>query len=273
MNDNLTQQNDEIEALHAIYGTEWRREPDIDNSYYIQITPDVQLSVTLNSDYPSTKPPNYQLLAPTLKPEQKSNITKGFEEIYKINFGGPVLFQWIEKVKEIVGENVDEHVQDEVEEEVNETPIVPEERHNYNIIHGPVIQDRKSVFQGHVCKIYSHQERSVGPPDDEQKDISSNSQHPRLQNYSSQRNAVTGSTGYMTETPVTFINRQDCDDDGENQAGGRLLHFLQIVDVTNVLVVVSRWYGGIPLGPDRFRHINNAARQVLVQTGFITKKT
>lgn len=28
-------------------------------------------------------------------------------------------------------------------------------------------------------------------------------------------------------------------------------------------------YGGIHLGPDRFRHINNAARQVLLQAGFI----
>lgn len=34
---------------------------------------------------------------------------------------------------------------------------------------------------------------------------------------------------------------QDCDDDGETHAGGRLLHFLQIVDVINVAVVVSRW--------------------------------
>lgn len=36
------------------------------------------------------------------------------------------------------------------------------------------------------------------------------------------------------------------------------------MDVKNVVVVVSRWYGGIQLGPDRFRHINNAARQVLI---------
>lgn len=34
---------------------------------------------------------------------------------------------------------------------------------------------------------------------------------------------------------------KDCNDDGEAQAGRRLLHLLQIVDVTNVLVVVSRW--------------------------------
>ncbi|VDN28658.1 unnamed protein product [Gongylonema pulchrum] len=36
----------------------------------------------------------------------------------------------------------------------------------------------------------------------------------------------------------------------------------------NVLVVVTRWYGGIHLGPDRFRHICNIARQALVDNGF-----
>ena len=29
-------------------------------------------------------------------------------------------------------------------------------------------------------------------------------------------------------------------------------------------VVVSRWYGGVKLGPDRFRLINSAARETLV---------
>ncbi|XP_007246228.2 protein IMPACT isoform X3 [Astyanax mexicanus] len=42
----------------------------------------------------------------------------------------------------------------------------------------------------------------------------------------------------------------------------------QILDVRNVLVVVSRWYGGILLGPDRFKHINNCARNILVQEGY-----
>lgn len=45
---------------------------------------------------------------------------------------------------------------------------------------------------------------------------------------------------------------QDYDDDGEAAAGGRLLHLLQMTDARNVCVVVSRWYGGILLGPSRF---------------------
>lgn len=37
----------------------------------------------------------------------------------------------------------------------------------------------------------------------------------------------------------------------------------------NAVVVVSRWFGGILLGPARFGLINNTARQLLEQTGFI----
>jgi hypothetical protein len=64
---------------------------------------------------------------------------------------------------------------------------------------------------------------------------------------------------------------QDCDDDGETAAGGRLLHLLQVMDCWGVCVVVSRWYGGVKLGPDRFRLINSAARDVLVAGGFTLK--
>lgn len=56
-------------------------------------------------------------------------------------------------------------------------------------------------------------------------------------------------------------------------SGPRWSHFplafvsSQILDVRNVMVVVSRWYGGILLGPDRFKHINNCARNILVEEG------
>lgn len=46
-------------------------------------------------------------------------------------------------------------------------------------------------------------------------------------------------------------------------------YYSQILNVHNVLVVVSRWYGGILLGPDRFKHINNCARNVLVEHDYV----
>ena len=60
------------------------------------------------------------------------------------------------------------------------------------------------------------------------------------------------------------VTYQDCDDDGEDAAGGRLLHLLHLMDVWNLVVVVSRFYGGVKLGPDRFRLINQAARDAIL---------
>lgn len=64
------------------------------------------------------------------------------------------------------------------------------------------------------------------------------------------------------------VQFQDCDDDGEDAAGGRLLHLLELMNVWGTMVVVSRWYGGVKLGPDRFRIINQCARDAVVRGGF-----
>lgn len=42
------------------------------------------------------------------------------------------------------------------------------------------------------------------------------------------------------------------------------------MDADNVMVVVSRWYGGINLGPDRFKHINNVARILLLSSKLVS---
>ncbi|KAL2843147.1 ribosomal protein S5 domain 2-type protein [Aspergillus pseudoustus] len=75
------------------------------------------------------------------------------------------------------------------------------------------------------------------------------------------------SPGLKDNSPAEMII-QDCDDDGETAAGGRLLHLMQLMDVWDVVVVVTRWYGGIHLGPDRFRIINAVGRDALVRGGF-----
>lgn len=79
---------------------------------------------------------------------------------------------------------------------------------------------------------------------------------------------IQGSMASAQKGANTATTIQDCDDDGETAAGGRLLHLMQLMDVWNVLVVVTRWYGGVKLGPDRFRCINSVAREALVKGGF-----
>lgn len=62
---------------------------------------------------------------------------------------------------------------------------------------------------------------------------------------------------------------QDCDDDGEAAAGGRLLHLMQLMGLWDTMVVVTRWYGGQKLGPRRFALINAVARDAFVKAGLV----
>lgn len=65
---------------------------------------------------------------------------------------------------------------------------------------------------------------------------------------------------------------QDCDDDGETAAGGRLLHLMQLMDLWDTMVIVTRWYGGQKLGPRRFALINAAARDAFVNAGLVANE-
>lgn len=55
------------------------------------------------------------------------------------------------------------------------------------------------------------------------------------------------------------------DDDGETGAGDRVLFLFDRLKLDNVVVCIVRWYGGIQLGADRFKHITNAARDALTK--------
>lgn len=60
------------------------------------------------------------------------------------------------------------------------------------------------------------------------------------------------------------------DDDGESGAGRVLLSLLESTDARGA-VAVTRWYGGTPLGPARFRHIGSAGREALLKAGIAKK--
>jgi len=122
------------------------------------------------------------------------------------------------------------------------------------IIEAEAIVDRKSVFVGRACLI-SHP-----------------SQVPLVLNYlMSDRHIARAAHPIINawRCQVGNVFHQDNDDDGETAAGGRLAHLLSILEINNVLVVVTRYFGGIHLGPDRFKHINHAARNALEMGRFL----
>lgn len=47
-------------------------------------------------------------------------------------------------------------------------------------------------------------------------------------------------------------------DDGESGAGMVILRMLERADLRNHIIVVTRWYGGVKLGGDRFRRVQDA---------------
>ncbi|KAI0011141.1 UPF0029-domain-containing protein [Xylariaceae sp. FL0662B] len=82
------------------------------------------------------------------------------------------------------------------------------------------------------------------------------------------RNASHNMTAWRIKGPNN-TSFQDCNDDGEAAAGGRLLHLMQLMDLWNVMVVVTRWFNGQHIGPRRFALINQAARDAFVKAGLV----
>ena len=52
-------------------------------------------------------------------------------------------------------------------------------------------------------------------------------------------------------------------DDGESGAGAIILNHLAKASLLNHVVVVTRWYGGVHLGADRFRHVRDCTKAYL----------
>lgn len=52
-------------------------------------------------------------------------------------------------------------------------------------------------------------------------------------------------------------------DDGETGAGAVILKMLERAGLTDTVVVVTRWYGGVHLGGDRFAHVVTCTRAFL----------
>lgn len=56
-------------------------------------------------------------------------------------------------------------------------------------------------------------------------------------------------------------------DDGEAGAGAVILRMLERAGLTDHVIVVTRWYGGVHLGGDRFAHVVTCVRAYLDALG------
>ncbi|KAJ8708387.1 hypothetical protein PYW07_010512 [Mythimna separata] len=261
--ENLIKQAEEVEALSSIYGDDWTTESEAARSYSVRIVEnknEVILYVTMPVDYPSQSPPKYELSAPWMERKAKTKLHHTLDEVYLENVGENVVFQWAEKIREVLQAiKPPEKKVVQKQRSIESLDMTLLKINCPEITHGQVIVDRKSSFQGHAAEVHC------------MEDV--NAVLSKLKLNKKIINATHNMYAYRIErkTAKGVSILQDCDDDGEAHAGGRMLHLMQILDQKNTIVVVSRWYGGIQLGPDRFRHINNATRQVIQQAGLLKK--
>lgn len=123
------------------------------------------------------------------------------------------------------------------------------------IIDGERIADRKSIFQAFLAR-----------------GISSAAQLDWARRTLLQRPKIAKATHNMYA--YRYINKSnavvcaDHGDDGEDGAGKKIALLFELFEVTDALIMCSRWYGGIKLGPDRFKHIAKLTQCMLELNGY-----
>ncbi|XP_077542370.1 protein IMPACT-B-like isoform X3 [Haemaphysalis longicornis] len=244
--DNVSSQADEIEALSAIYQEDWIVEDAAKRVYKIVLNSEVSgdklsFQVTLPPEYPSEAPPFYEISAPWMSQEEKARLLAALDDYFYFVF---VAITWVKTSCTIGLRLLATHCMRLLQEEGQRVPVTR----------------RKQLKWWNHCSssLWSLQVEQVLDELKTNKKIAE-----ATHNIWAYRIALTEPRSVLCK---------DSEDDGETNAGNRLLHLLDILNVTNVVVVVTRWYGGIHLGPDRFKHINHVARDLLEQHGYIRKE-
>ncbi|KAL4095245.1 hypothetical protein PRIC1_008622 [Phytophthora ramorum] len=288
---NAELQSEEIEVLQSIFEDEFQLKNDLDQpgvarSFTISVPGPhaIVLLVHLPQGYPSTDAPVaevYESLG--LTNAQRREILENLAGIFERSSGQVCLYEWIEDVREkyvnaeldtaqLDAEGSDEegvaaHTHHDAVEyfESDSQTLRPRVRTAQLvrdvereavvaplIVHSTAVVDRKSTFVAHACPV-----KCV---EDVRSFLSLLLDDRKIER------AIHNMLAYRIIGEFTV---KDNDEDGEHGAGSKLSNLLELLKAENVAVVVTRWYGGIKLGPDRFKHINGCARQVLEDGGFL----
>lgn len=275
--------SDEIEAVNAIYGTDVVTniqasistdliKHGVDNILLRPPSQSISFLLSFSHDYPSSCPRvnGTQSIGPLAKGEGHHAVTVLQDTLKKVWTPGAVcLFDLVEEVGLLLRDDaIESSEQAAAEMSEPDAPgyeakltkqqaeaVAPSDLVPNWIISEPVTE-KKSVFVARCARVTAKSEAE--------------SYLTVLLSTNKKVAAATHNvTAWRIQNTETAVSIQDCDDDGETAAGGRLLHLIQLMDVWNVVLVVSRWYGGVKLGPDRFRLISQVARDALVKGGFV----
>ena len=248
---------DELASLQAIYGEEAVRF-EAPSCVSVQLL-GALLRFTLLPDYPLASPAVEVALRG--RPELASLLEAGLANAHSRSGRDVCLFAFLEWAREQLSDDAAcgkaeeplpaaEHAASPATAEPSELQLRVAER----IRSGEPLTERRSVFQAHCCACDSAEEVRAF--------VDLLLSNRRL------ASATHNVLAYRIELREG-VWAADCDDDGENAAGGRLLHLLGALRARNVAVVVSRWFGGIHLHGDRFKLFNQVARALLDDCGFV----
>ena len=275
---NLALIAEEFEILQSIYeNNEIKFSSQTNITINLDLQKDYRIELWLPNGYPSQERLKYSVNLADVGEKVREKFGKVIDEIIDENENEGVLFQVIEAVREeyenmieeglnmilnVDDERMDERIRKQQELETRETPkIKPPPAYltsNLKVQTSPnKITDRKSIFQGHLVRISKKEDIDYA------KDLiyASNNKIPTAtHNIAAYRVNIQKVNAKGEEVTVLA---KDYDDDGETGAGSKLLALLDLLKVDNVFVIVTRWYGGILLGPDRFKHIKNCAKECL----------
>jgi Uncharacterized protein family UPF0029/RWD domain len=254
--------SNEIEAINSIYGEGTLEITDQDRVYILHLpNRGESLRIRFPEDYPDGPPVvvGIQSSGEQAKRGSATHVVEAFRDAVQRLFraGEVCLFDVIEDVNSNVTTTVFEPAEgDEKPGSLADANVPPSQAPSWIV--SDVITELKSVFVARCAPVASPDQAKL-----------------YLQHLLETDKKVARATHNITahrirgENGVTF---QDCDDDGETAAGGRILHLMQLMDLWDVMVVVTRWYGGQKLGPARFGIINSVARDAFVKGGFVQEQ-
>ena len=258
--------DDEVTSINSIYGDETLLSTSPGSRIYVLRLPSLP-SIILRCEFPEDYPdaPPSILGTETIGDNASKGLGKQvvdiarsvLGEIYRA--GEPCVFDLVEELGEALiafQNDRDDQPVASTDEEIEDTKKPVEDLGPAPpwSIAAPIIE-KKSVFVARAAYV-----------------TSPNQAKQYLHHLVSTDKKVAKATHNITAWRIRGQNEtsfQDCDDDGETAAGARLLHLMQLMDAWDVVIIVTRWYGGVLLGPDRFRIINAAARDALVTGHFV----
>ncbi|AAS50420.1 AAR055Wp [Eremothecium gossypii ATCC 10895] len=252
---------EEISAVDAIYPGNLSRLSE--NRVLIRIPnyEEIAIQISFPSNYPAEEPPHILEISISHEKVQRyerSDLQPVCEELMASVYskGFVCLFDFISELSNVLyerfGAQDDDTEDDELAERMGHLNLDPFD----GWIASDPITDRSSTFIAYAAHVNSEEDACL-----------------RIDQLKTD-NKISKCAHLMTAWRIHGENGvayKDCDDDGEAAAGSRMLHLLNTMDAWDVVVAVARWFGGVHIGPDRFKHINSCTRDALIKGDFVSQ--